>query len=207
MEHLMTALQATNTGRNSLRAWLFRLLVLIGAGLMLASWFSPWWGARISDLAGSDHIVLRPWGVEMVSEVRTYANRALYEMPVFFTPLMWAYIGLCMLALAVSLFVERQITVGRFRFSLPQLLVGFVGLSYVIAVVTAYTIAQIRSGAAGIDFVGTSIVFNPMTGGNTRIMGALKLGYWLAAGAGAYLLVLALLRNAIVGRTKAERHV
>lgn len=202
----MTAVHATPTTGNHLRIWLFRLLVLIGAGLMLASWFSPWWGASISDLAGRDHIVLRPWGVEMVSEVRTYANRALYEMPAFFPPLMWAYIGLCMLALAVSLFVERPIAVGGLRLSLQQLLVGFVGVSYVIAVVTAYTIAQIRSGAAGIDFVGTSVVFNPMTGGNTRIIGALKLGYWLAAGAGAYLLVLALLRNAIVGTAKAEGH-
>lgn len=201
----MAAVQTTNTRRNGLRLWLFGLLVLVGAGLMLASWFSPWWSAKISDLSGSDHIVLRPWGVEMVTEVRTYANKSLYSMPAFFTPLMWLYLGLCMLVLAVSLFVDRQITIGRFKLSLPQVLVGFVGLSYVIAVATAFIIAQIKSGSAGIQFVGTSTVFNPMTGGNTRIVGGLKLGYWLAASAGIYLIVLAILRNVVIGRTKAKR--
>lgn len=199
----MTSLQATNTSENGLRLWFFRALILIGAGIMLMSWFSPWWSARISDLAGADHIVLRPWGVEMVSEVKTYADRSLYEMPAFFTPLMWAYLGFCMLALAVSLFVTKRVSVGRFNLSLQQLLVGFVGFSYVVAVVTAYTIAQIRSGMAGMEFVGTSMVFNPMTAGNTRIVSALQMGYWLSAGAGAYLLVLALLRSVIVGRRKA----
>ncbi|MBX3560161.1 hypothetical protein, partial [Chelatococcus sp.] len=70
----MTTAEATGTGGRSARIWLFRALVVIGAGLMLWSWFSPWWSAKISDLVGSDHIVLHPWGVEMVNEVRTYAN-------------------------------------------------------------------------------------------------------------------------------------
>lgn len=199
----MTTAEATGTGGRSARIWLFRALVVIGAGLMLWSWFSPWWSAKISDLVGSDHIVLHPWGVEMVNEVRTYANKALYEMPAFFEPLMWAYVGLCMLALAISLFVARPVTIGRFQLSLQQLLVAFVGFSYVVAVVTAFVIATIRSGNAGIDFVGVSTVFNPMTGGNTRLTAALKMGYWLAAGAGVFLLVLGLLRNAIVGRPRA----
>lgn len=198
----MTEAQATGTHGNSARRWLFRALVLIGAGLMLASWFLPWWSARISDLAGYDHIVLRPWGVEMVAEVRTYADKALYEMPVFFAPLMWVYLGLCMLALAVSLFVDRKFSFAGRQLSLPQVLAAFVGLSYVIAVVTAFTIATIRSGNAGIDFVGTSTVFNPMTAGNTRITGELKPGYWLAGGAGVFLLVLGLLRNTVIGRTR-----
>jgi hypothetical protein len=200
----MTTAHTTTTG-NSLRLWLFRALVVVGAALMLASWFMPWWSARISDLAGRDHIILRPWGVEMVNDVRTYADKSLYSMPAFFEPLMWLYIGLCMLALAVSLFAERRVAIGRLNLSLPRLLVGFVGLSYVIAVATAFAIAQIRSGAAGIQFVGTSTVFNPMTGGNTRIIGELLPGYWLAAGAGAYLIVLAILRNAITGRARPQQ--
>lgn len=199
----MATAQATTTTRNSLRHWLFRLLILVGAGLMLYSWYSPWWGARISDLSGDNHMIMRPWGVEvMVAEIRTYANRSLYSMPDYFAPLMWAYLGICMLALAISLFVERRITLGRFRFSLPRLLVGLVGLSYVIAVGTAFAIAQIRAGDGGVQFVGSSIVHNPMTGGNTRFTGELKLGYWLAAAAGLFLVVLALLRNVIVGRAR-----
>lgn len=193
----------TVTERRNWRFWLFGLLVIGGAALMLYSWYSPWWGAQISDLAGRDHIVLRPWGVEiMASEVRTYANKALYAMPDFFEPFMWAYLGVCMLALAISIFITRRINLGRLNLSLAQVLVGLVGLSYVIAVVTAYIIGTIRAGAAKISFVGTSIVFNPMTGGNTRLISALKDGYWLALAAGLVLVALALLRPVIVGRLK-----
>lgn len=200
----MAAEQTATTTRRGLRNWLFRGLIVVGAGFMLYSWYSPWWGARISDLSGSDHMLMRPWGVEvMAAEIRTYANRALYSMPAFFAPLMWTYLGLCMLALAVSLFVEKQITLGRFRLSLPQVLIGLVGLSYVIAVATAFAIAQIRAGSGGVAFVGSSIVPNPMTGGSTRFTGELKLGYWLAGGAGLFLVVLALLRNAIVGKARS----
>jgi len=171
---------------------------------MLYSWYSPWWGARISDLSGNDHILMRPWGVEvMVAEIRIYANRALYAMPAFFSPLMWVYLGVCMLALAVSLFVERLFTLGGFRFSLPKVLIGLVGLSYVIAAATAFGIAQIRAGAGGVEFVGSSIVYNPITQGNTRFIAALKPGYWMAFGAGTFLIALALLRDRIVGAVRS----
>jgi hypothetical protein len=204
MEDLMTAEQTTATPRRGLRLWLFRGLILIGAGFMLLSWYSPWWGARISDLSGSDHMLMRPWGVEvMAAEIRTYANRALYAMPEFFAPLMWTYLGLCMVALAISLFVEKQFALGRFRLSLPQVLIGLVGLSYLIAVATAFVIAQIRAGAGGVAFVGSSIVPNPMTGGSTRFTGELKLGYWLAIGVGTFLVALAVLRNTIVGKARS----
>lgn len=200
----MTAEQTTNTILIGLRLWLFRGMVLAGAGFMLFSWYSPWWGASISDLLGRDHMLMRPWGVEVIaSEIRVYSNQALYSMPAFFAPLMWTYLGLCMVALAISLFVEKQIFLGRFRPSFPQVLIGLVGLSYLIAVATAFAIAQIRGGAGGVDFVGTSLVLNPMTGSNTRFIGELKLGYWSAIGAGAFLVALAGLRNLIVGKARS----
>lgn len=196
--------QTTTTSRRRLRLWLFRGLIIVGAGFMLFSWYSPWWSARISDLSGSDHMLMRPWGVEvMAPEIRTYANRSLYSMPAFFAPFMWTYIGLCMLALAVSLFVENQVTLGRFRLSLPQVLIGLVGLSYLIAVAAAFAIAQIRAGAGGVAFIGSSIVPNPMTGGSTRFTGELKPGYWLAVGAGLSLVALAALRSTVIGKTRS----
>ncbi len=198
----MAAEQPTIMTRRGLRLWLFRGLLLVGAGFMLFSWYSPWWGARISDLTGSDHMLMRPWGVEVrAAEIRTYANRALYSMPAFFAPLMWTYLALCMVALAASLFAEKQFSLGRFRLSLPQVLIGLVGLSYLIVVAAAFAIAQIRAGAGGVEFVGSSIVPNPMTGGSTRFTGELKVGYWLAIGAGTFLIALAVLRNTIVGKT------
>jgi hypothetical protein len=167
---------------------------------MLVSWFTPWWGAQVSDLLGNDHMVMRPWGVEAIEIVATYVDSSLISMPAFFAPLMWLYLGLCMVALLVSLFVEKKITLVRFTLSLSQVLIGAVGFSYLIAAVAAFIVAQIKSGDAGVNFVGSTVVYNPMTGTQTTITGALKSGYWLAVAAGPVLIVLALLRNAIIGR-------
>ena len=198
----MTAAQAAETTRSGARLWIFRGLILGGAVLMLVSWFMPWWAAQINGLPGKDHLVMRPWGVEVVAEVKAYADKSLYSMPAFIAPFMWLYLGLCMVALTVSLFVEKQITLGRFKFSLPQVLIGIVGLSYLIAVISAFAIAQLKSADSGVHFLGSSMVRNALTGGKVKITGALELGYWLAVGAGPVLVALALLRNFIVGRAK-----
>ena len=198
----MTAAQAAETTRNSAKLWLFRGLLLGGAGFMLVSWFMPWWGADVNGLPGKDHLVMHPWGVVVVAEVKAYADNSLYSMPTFFAPLMWLYLGLCMVALAVGLFVEKQFTLGRFKLSLPQVLIGIVGLSYLIAVVGAFAVAQMKSGDSGVHFLGSSMVKNPLSGGKVKITGALKLGYWLAVGAGPVLVALALLRNFIVGKAR-----
>ena len=72
-----------------------------------------------------------------------------------------------------------------------------------IAVAAALAIAQIRAGAGGVEFVGSSIVPTPLTGGYTRFTGELKPGYWMAGAAGLFLVVLALLRNAIIGKARS----
>ena len=43
---------------------------------------------------------MRPWGVEVVAQVRASGDASLYSMPWFFTPFMWTYLTVCMLALA-----------------------------------------------------------------------------------------------------------
>ena len=47
---------------NPVRAWLWRLLVLVGGGLILYSWFQPWWTMDIEGF-GHDMIQIRPWGI------------------------------------------------------------------------------------------------------------------------------------------------
>jgi hypothetical protein len=170
---------------------------------MLVSWFTPWWGAKVSDLLGDNHMVMHPWGVEAVEIVAAYVDRSMISMPAFFAPLMWAYLGLCMVALAAALFVEKGIALGRFNLSLAQVLIGLVGLSYLIATVTALIVAQTKSADAGVQFIGATVVYNPQTGGNTTMTGALGLGYWLAIAAAVLLIALALLRNVITGRPTA----
>jgi hypothetical protein len=64
----------------------YRILLVAGAAFMLYSWFAPWWSATVAVIPGEDHLVLRPWGVEVVPEVRANADAALYSMPWFFAP-------------------------------------------------------------------------------------------------------------------------
>jgi hypothetical protein len=199
----MAQTDTQGTNRGGAGVWLFRALLVAGAAFMVYSWFSPWWGAKISILPGEDHLLLRPWGVEAVAQVRANADESLYSMPWFFAPFMWTYLAVCMLALAASLFVDRQISLGRIKLPLATVLIGLVGLSYLIAVGLAFAVAEVKAGWAGSNFIGTSMIKNAMSGTKIKMVSDLKIGYWLALGAGPVLIVLALLRGLFVGKSKA----
>lgn len=202
MEDLLTTMRTMETTRGSLGPWLFRGLLLIGAGLMLVSWYAAWWSAQLSVIVVPDPMVMHPWGVEVMDVVASAVDRSLYEMPAFFAPLMWLYLVACMAALLASLFVDRTIALGSFKVSLPQALIAVVGLSYMAIVGGAFAVALVRSGFAGVNFIGSTLVYNPLTGNETKITGALKPGYWLAVAVGPLLIALALLRNIISGSAR-----
>lgn len=183
--------------------WIFRALVVAGAAFMVYSWFSPWWGASIAVLEGEDHLLMRPWGVQVVPDVKANAEESLYSMPWFFAPFMWTYLAACMLALASSLFVTRQISLGRIKLPLAVVLIALVGLSYMAAVGIAYGVGEVRAGWAGSNFIGRSTIKHAMTGTKIRMVSDLKIGYWLALYAGAALFVLALLRGLFIRKPKA----
>eukprot|EP01013_Petalomonas_cantuscygni_P012637 TRINITY_DN26559_c0_g1_i1.p1 TRINITY_DN26559_c0_g1~~TRINITY_DN26559_c0_g1_i1.p1 ORF type:complete len:202 (-),score=12.92 TRINITY_DN26559_c0_g1_i1:106-711(-) len=189
--------------RGGAGGWIFRLLVVAGAAFMLYSWFMPWWGADIAVLPGGDHLLMRPWGIEVAGQVRVNADASLWSMPWFFEPFMWTYLTVCMLILAVSLFLKRRVSLGRMSLSLAAILIALVGLSYLIAVGLAYGIGELRAQAAGSVFVGESTVEHAMTGNKVKMEAALKDGYWLALAAGPVLIVLALLRGLFVRDPKA----
>lgn len=198
----MTHTDTLGADRGGAGVWIFRALVVAGAAFMVYSWFSPWWGANVAILKGEDHLLLRPWGVEVAPEVRANADESLYAMPWFFAPFMWTYLGACMLALAASLFVNRQLSLGRIRLPLAMVLIAVVGLSYMAAVGIAYGVGELKAGWAGTNFIGKSTVKNAMSGAKIKMVSDLKIGYWLAVGAGAALFVLALLRPLFVGKAK-----
>lgn len=199
----MVQTDAQGSKRGSAGVWIFRLLIVAGAAFMVYSWFAPWWSAKVSVIPGQDHLVLHPWGIEAVAQVRANADESLYTMPWFFAPFMWTYLTVCMLALAASLFVNRQISLGRFRMSLPVLLIGLVGLSYLAAVGLAFGIGELRAGWAGTNFIGPSKFVEPQSGAKIKMVSDLRTGYWLALGAGAVLFVLAPLRRLFVGKSQA----
>ena len=190
------------TTRGGAGVWIFRALLVAAAAFMVYSWFAPWWSATLAGLPGKDHLVMRPWGVQVVAQVKASGDDSLYSMPWIFAPFMWTYLAVCMLALAASLFVDRTISIGRIRLSLAVVLIGLVGLSYMAAVGIAYGVGELKAGWAGAKFIGTSSVKNAMTGIKVKMVSDLQIGYWLALGAGAVLFVLALLRGLFVGKSK-----
>lgn len=183
--------------------WIFRVLLVAGAAFMVYSWFAPWWSATVAAIPGENHLVMRPWGVEVVPEVEANADASLYSMPWFFAPFMWTYLGACMLALAASLFVTRRVSLGRFSLPLAVVLIGLVGFSYMAAVGIAYGVGELKASWAGSNFIGKSMIMNAMSGTKIKMVSDLEIGYWLALGAGAVLFVLALVRGLFVGKQGA----
>lgn len=192
------------TTRGGVGVWIFRVLLVAGAAFMVYTWFSPWWSAKIAVIPGDDHLVLHPWGVEAVAQVRANIDESAFEMPFpgVFAGFMWVYLAVCMLALAASLFVDKRISLGRIKVPLAVILIGLVGLSYMAAVGLALGIGELKAGWAGANFIGKSNVLEPQSGAKIKMVSDLKIGYWLALGAGAVLFVLAPLRGLFVRKPK-----
>lgn len=182
--------------------WIFRVLLVAGAAVMVYSWFAPWWSASVAVIPGENHLVLRPWGVEVVPEVEANADASLYSMPWFFAPFMWAYLTVCMLALAASLVLDRTLSLGRIRLPLAAVLIGLVGFSYMAALGIAYGVGEIKASLAGSNFIGKSTIKHAMTGAKIKMVSDLQIGYWIALGSGAALFVLALLRGLLVRKPR-----
>ncbi len=184
------------------RVWLFRILVLASGGLMLVSWFMPWWSIEIYELY-KDVVVIRPWGLENFIPQAYMHMIEGSEMPGWFAPAMWIYLGLCITALLFAAFVKdrNMRLIGR-EFNLPKFIIGFVGFSFIVVVVLAVIIAAIRTG----DFFDIRLIGdNYIELSEAEYSGAwagLLLGYWLACAVGPLLIILAILRNKIRGKTK-----
>ena len=191
------------TNRASAGVWIFRVLVVAAAAYMVYTWFAPWWGAKVAVLPGEDHLVLHPWGVEAVAQIRANADESLYSMPWFFAPFMWTYLTVCMLALAASLFVDRTVSIGRIKLPLATVLIGLVGVSYFACVSLAYAVGELRAGWAGSNFIGKSMIHNSTIDAKIKMTSALKIGYWLALYSGPALIFLALIRGLFVRKPKA----
>ena len=191
------------TAQSGAGGWIFRVLLIAGAAFMVYSWYTPWWGASIAVLPGDDHMLMRPWGIEVIGQVRANANPDLWAMPGIFVPFMWAYFTVCLLALAASLFIKRRLSLGRFKLPLATLLILLIGLSYVVAVVLAYVIGDWRAGMADSNFIGESTIRHAMTGNKVKMTGYLKDGYYYALAAGGVLVVLGLIRGLFVRQPKA----
>ena len=180
------------------RIWIFRLLVVAAAGVMLAAWFLPWWTVDIESF-GNNMVQIRPWG--LVLNVRMGDFKILMkgaEMPTWFAPFMWTYLGLCMLALLVGAFARgKEIGIGGFKIKLDQLLIGGTGLSYLVVGIVTAIYGSMRSQAImGIPLLGRSFIDlgDPLV---TYVESRFLPGYYLIYVAALLLIALAILRNKI----------
>lgn len=185
-------------------AWIFRLLLLAAAALMVYSWFMPWWIADIAVIQGEEDLVLHPWGIEAVGPVRMASDPALYEMPGFFEPFVWTYFGAAMLALLASLFVDAKVKLGPVRLPVAATLIILVGLSYLITVGLAYYIGDMRATGMDMNFIGRSQYTDPTSHRKVRMDSDLQQGYWLAIYAGAALVALGLVRFLFVRKWRRQ---
>lgn len=188
------------------KKWLYRVLVLAGAAVLLVSWFLPWWTIDVDGFT-SDAVQIRPWGLVWSESWGDFAGlvEGQATLPGFFVPFMWTFLGLCLTAILVGLFVnDVDIKLGKLNFKLSQLLIGGVGAAYLFAGVFAAIYASFRMGDAfGCPLVGRVHIDmgEPMIAFVTT---RLLLGYWLIYVAGGALLALGIFQDKIVNALGME---
>lgn len=199
------AVNTTSAARGGVGVWIFSALLVAGAAFMLYSWFQPWWSGDVAVLKGENDLVMHPWGVDVVAQVRANIDESTFEMPFpgVFAGFMWVYLAVCMLALAASLFLTQRLKLGPINLPLATVLILFVGLSYMFAIGLAYGIGVLKAGAAGANFIGKSNVLEPGSGAKLKMVSGLLTGYWLALAAGGVLTFLGLIRFLFVRTPKA----
>lgn len=192
---VQTDAASTTRGGVGIGVWIFRVLLVAGAAFMLYSWFQPWWSANFVVIPGEPDMVLHPWGIEAVSQVRTNVDESLFQMPFpdVFAGFMWVYLAVCMLAIAASLFVTQRLRLGLINVPLAMVLIMIVGLSYAAAGGIAYEIGTLKAAASGAKFIGTSNVVEPSSGAMVKMTSRLELGFWLSLAAGGALTFLGLI--------------
>lgn len=184
----------------SARLWLYRVLTLAGAGMFVVSWFMPWWTAYVEYIKKTA-VNIRPWGVDMLLQAEYAAWLPNYDMPSIFTPAMWAYFGLCMLALLVSMFVsaKKRVGVGKLSLPWPTTLVMGVGFSYIVCVIVALIVIQMRlKEFYDAPLIGSTFFSQGEVQSNVDT--TLLPGFYLACATGPVIFVLGLLRRIIVGK-------
>jgi len=187
---------------SSAGTWIFRILVVVVTGVMLVSWSLPWWSADIEEL-GKDMVQIRPWGLQVDERLGGFSIMLGTPMPAWFAPMMWTYLGLCMIALLVGIVAgEKEISFGKIKMKLSQFLVGGVGLSYIVAGIVAAVYAGMRMKSMGdVPLQGHAVIDlgDPLIANlDTRLL----IGYYLIFVAGLLLLALAIFRDRIISEKK-----
>jgi hypothetical protein len=175
--------------------WIFRLLVVIGCGLMLVSFGLPWWQASRLDVRSytgnisvTNAITIYGFGLRHnLVQLASYLTSDL--TPLYQTILAWSYIvvSIC-LALAST-------WLGRIK---GTLLLGFTGIGYIAYVVIAGNVI-ISNRLTGLGFAAQGVSTTSSAGAIITMQAEFTAGYYIALAAGGLLFTLAMLRYLIKG--------
>jgi hypothetical protein len=193
------------------RLWLFRFLVLIGIAGLAVTWVLPWWTSYIEgNMFGTHTVAVHPTGLDGGGMEGYFAEMpqggSEVAMPVWFTPAMWVFFGLLILALLAALWYSnrnKQVGLLGKKFNLSSLILSLGGVAYTFLVILAIVIAWVRVTALTIPFIGESYV----NLGEYKLWyiefvahSNIRFAYWLALATGLFLVLLAFLRNKLVSR-------
>jgi hypothetical protein len=180
----------------SVRTWLFRIIVVAVAGLIITSFLSPWWVLNV-------HIDPTQGALEQPPDVvRIYAygfrselTQNEYLAEPFITPHYQAVVAFVFLGVSVALILFSTWLKGK----KGQWLLGLSGLIY-----TGYAVGCLIMLSNGVKKAGY-----PLQGmvyfQSSLITTSFKPVYYAMFIAGAALVLLALLRNIIAPALRAEK--
>jgi hypothetical protein len=188
---------------NKSRVWLFRGLTVIAIAAFVISWILPWWRTYImeTELLGS-YMQINPWGLgtNLPVDYRPYYNA--WMMPDWWAAFAWSLFGLMVAALLFSIFAkEKQLNIfGKIKMALPQLLIFVVGGLYVFTLVACVVVTYLRVNQFTPGFKLMGDTFISLGGALEGTMHAqYEIGWWVACAVAVILVLLALLRNKIIG--------
>jgi hypothetical protein len=194
------------------RAWLFRVLVVLCLALLVFAFLQPWWEADVdAGMGGVFHVAIYPYGLDDSEFVGFYPNMpnqgAEVAMPVWFTPVMWVYLGLVIAATLIAVvFLKKNMTIFGRTLNISRWLIGIIGFSFIVVAIAAIVVINMRTAAMNIPLTGHEVVNIGHYAMWSLIMDVnayIDMGFWLACATGPVLLILALLKNVIIGKSNS----
>jgi len=177
---------------NTTKIWIFRILGLCAAALIIASFLLPWWTADIQEVGIMNGLTMHPYGLE--HKMQEYADWLKKDSPPFFlTVIALVFIVVAMIALLISLFLKQP------RGSLIMVIVGimYLGFALVASGYLYWSISKYDIKLTGYSYVDETQGLPWHTG----ILSRFLPGFYLAYAGGILTVVLAFLRNKITGET------
>jgi hypothetical protein len=183
-------------------AWIFGGLTLVALGLILYTWFQPWWIAYIEELQQVG-VTIYPHAMNILGTLRDYPEWIVgSEMPVWFFPAMWVYLMICVFALIASLlYTDEWFSVGKNKISVAQFLVGLVGFGYIVFVIVFPIVIAIRAPQFGGVKLQGSVFISVNEHTESYVNTSLQPSYWIACFIGPALMLMSIFRNKILGKS------